>query len=385
MAELQILAPTRYPWLFNGPRRSEHRIARRSFVPVNKIWKRFEAFTVFNPLPIQRFDLIHAFNRIPMEGLPFIIGFESHLPRAYGQENTGYFRMMSRVLAGERCKRIVGISEHARRTFRAQHRDGGLLGELEPKLGVRYPNIDIPEIPDQMVGEPLEPLILTFVGNHFGRKGGCVAVRLAEMAGARGLPLEVHIVSALEAGPKVWTDPMRRGFFDRYLALLALPNVHHHKELPNANVQQLLRRSHLSLLTTFSDTFGYSAIESMANWTPVLATRQSALPEFIEHDVNGLLLDLPVTELGDWVYSGSADREGEAFERVYADEVERLAEESFCAIEALVNEPERFAAMRRRARAKAVASFDSRKASVYWDRLYRLVMEGRDGWPDDAD
>ncbi|NJM33519.1 MAG: glycosyltransferase family 4 protein [Rhodomicrobium sp.] len=276
MAELQILAPTRYPWLFNGPRRSENRIERRNFVPVNRIWKRFEAFTVFNPLPLQRFDLIHAFNRIPMEGLPFIIGFESHLPRAYGHENTGYFRRMSRMLAGDRCKRIIAISEHARRTFRAQHHDSGLIGELEPKLGVRYPNIDIPDCPDLMADRPVEPLVLTFVGNHFGRKGGCVAVRLAEIAGQRGLPLEVNIVSTLEAGVKVWTDPPRRGFFDRYFALLDLPNIHHHKDVSNAEVHALLRRSHLSLLTTFSDTFGYSAIESMANWAPVLATRQSA-------------------------------------------------------------------------------------------------------------
>lgn len=383
MSHLQILAPTRYPWLFNGPRRSSHKVDRRGFLPVNRIWKRLEALTVFNPLPPRRFDLIHAFNRIPIEPLPFIIGFESHLPRAYGLEDTSYFQTVSGILAGERCRRIIAISEHARRTFRATHRESGFLDRLEPKLGMRYPNIDIPDIADRMAGAPIEPFIVSFVGNHFGRKGGCVAVRLAEIAHERRLPVEVNIVSTLEAGAGVWTDPPRSGFFAPYFALLGLPNVRHRRSLSNAAVQQLLSRSHLCLLTTFSDTFGYSAIESMANWTPVLATRQSALPEFVIHGETGLLLDLPVNELGDWVHSASPERHAPGFEAIYAGEIERLAQASIQAIEALMAEPARLAAMRRAARAKSVTLFDSRKANIYWDRLYHLVAEGQEGWPED--
>ncbi|WP_088342844.1 MULTISPECIES: glycosyltransferase [Rhodomicrobium] len=382
---LRILAPTRYPWLFNGPRYSANRVDRRGFVPVNRLWKRFEAVTVFNPLPLQGFDLIHAFNRIPIEPLPFIIGFESHLPRAYGLEHTGYFQKVSQLLAGPRCRRIIAISEHARRTFRAVHRQSGLLDRLEPKLGVRYPNIDIPDIPDQMAGEAIEPFIITFVGNHFGRKGGCVAVRLAQIALERGLNLQVNIVSTLEAGASVWTDPLRPGFFEPYFELLNLPNVRHRSGLPNDAVQRLLRRSHLSLLTTFSDTFGYSIIESMANWTPVLATRQSAVPEFINAGENGLLLDLETNELGDWVHSGMAGRGEPGFEAIYAGEIERLAQASVQAVTDLIRDPARLAAMRKAARAKSVTLFDSRKANVYWDRLYRLVAEGQEGWPKDDD
>jgi glycosyltransferase involved in cell wall biosynthesis len=383
VTELTILAPTRYPWLFNGPRHSANDINKRNFVPVNRLWKPFEAFTLFNPLPPRRFDFIHAFNRIPVGPMPYIIGFESHLPRAYGMEETGYFRLLSKSLASSRCRRIIAISEHARRTFRATHRASGLLDRLEPKLGMHYPNIEIPETGDEMAGKPTEPLALTFIGNHFGRKGGCVAVRLAEIAREKGVPLEVNIVSTLETGPDVWTDPVRSGFFDRYFALLNLPNVHYFGGLANGDVQRLLRGSHFSILTTFSDTFGYSAIESMANWTPVIGTRQSALPEFIQDGEDGLLLDLPVTELGDWIHSGSPHRDERAFEKVYSDEIERLAEESFAALTRLLNEPAKLMHMRRAARAKAVKLFCSRTASVYWDQLYQLVAEGKEGWPDE--
>ena len=196
-------------------------------------------------------------------------------------ENTSYFRLLSKSLASSRCKRIIAISEHARRTFRATHRAGGLSRPTRAETRNYYPNIEIPR-PATTWRQAHRAAGLTFIGNHFGRKGGCVAVRLAEIAREKGMPLEVNIVSTLEAGPGVWTDPARPGFFDRYFALLNLPNVHQRSGLANAEVQQLLRRSHFSILTTFSDTFGYSAIESMANWTPVIGTRQSALPEFIE-------------------------------------------------------------------------------------------------------
>jgi glycosyltransferase involved in cell wall biosynthesis len=384
VTELKILAPTRYPWLFNGPRHTVHHIERRNFLPVNRIWKRFEAITVFNPLPPRRFDFVHAFNRIPVEPMPFIIGFESHLPRAYGLEDTGYFRLLSRALAAKRCKRIIAISHHALRVFREVHARSGDLARLEGKLGMRYPNIVIPDAADEMGGQPIEPLVLTFVGNHFGRKGGCVAVRLAEMALARGMPLQVNIVSNLEAGPSVWTDPERPEFFNRYFALLDLPNVRLANGLANADVQKLLRRSHFSILTTFSDTFGYSAIESMANWTPVLGTRQSALPEFIEHGKDGLLFDLPVTELGDWIHSGSPNRQGTGFEAIYADEVERLAEESFAALARVLSEPSSLMEMRQAARAKAVELFCSRKANIFWDELYQRIADDEEGWPDEA-
>lgn len=373
MKQLSILAPTRYPWTFNGPRHSRHRIERRAFLPVNLIAKRYEGVTAFNPFPPRRFDLVHAFNRIPLGASKFVIGFESHLPRAYGMERTRYFRWLTQMLARPSCRRIIAISEHARRTFRAVHASGPHRDELEGKLTVRYPNIVIPDVEDALGGEPASPVRALFVGNHFGRKGGCVAVRLAQMAMERGFPLEIDVVSALQVGGAIWTDPPSTAFFETYLKLLELPNVRFHKSLPNERVLGLLRASHFCLLPSFSDTFGFSAVEAMANWTPVVATCQSALPEFVSHRENGILIDLPTTELGDWIHSGSPRRSETWFERNYADEIERLAETTFAEISAAVSDPLVYRRMRCEARATAKTLFDAEAAAAYWDRLYEDV------------
>lgn len=375
---LHILAPTQYPWTFNGPRHSEHRIHRRHFIPFNRISKRIEGITLFNPLPPQRFDLIHAFNRIPLpvSGTPFVIGFESHLPRAFGLEGSAYWRAMVRLLAGDQCRAIIAISDFARRTFLDMHAEAKEHAPLAAKLTLRYPNLEIPAAPDSLADDPLEEMRIAFVGNHFGRKGGCVAVLLAQMAHRAGFPLKIDIVSKLEAGGSIWTDPADRAFFQPYFDLLDLPNVTHHTGLPNTRVMQLLAHSHFSLLTTFSDTFGFSVLESMSRYTPVIGTRQGALPELIRDGETGILLDLPTQPSGDWIYSSARGRDSKAFGAIFAGEVQRLAEETFTRLVALHADKPRWRAMRAAAREDCARRFGAEEASCWWNRLYHDAVLG---------
>lgn len=371
---LSILAPTRYPWTFNGPRRSRHMVERRRFVPLNYLSSWLEGVTVLNPVPPRRFDLVHGFNRIPIGARPFVIGFESHLPRVINRERSRVFAAQAAMLASDRCRAVVPISRSAELWFRDVHGGGPHWRALERKLRLRYPNLPIPPEPDAVSWEGRGPIRLVFVGAHFARKGGCVAVTMAEEALRRGVDLEVTIVSALEMGGGIWTDPLRDAFFDPYRALLDLPNVAHRPGLPNADVLALLRTAHFCVLPTFGDTFGYSAAEAMTVHTPVLATRQGALPEFIEDGESGILLDLETTRYGAWTGSDRADRSSAAFEALFRAEVARLAEDGLARVLDVMGDPPRYARMRAAARRGAEARFSSDEASRYWDDLYETVL-----------
>lgn len=368
-----ILAPTRYPWRFNSPSNSRHRIENRDFLPLNYLSPTIEGITLFNPWPPRRFDLVHAFNRIPVGRCPFVIGFESHLPRAFGIEGGRWWDWMTGLLASERCRGIVAISEFSHRMFLAQHaratRSASVRAALRGKLHLRLPNLALPPATDLIQVDNKSGIRLVFVGNHFARKGGCVAVVMAELARARGIPLVVDIVSRLEMGGAIWTDPSDTETFKPYLALLEQPNVRLHRDLANGAVLALLRRAHMSLLTTFGDTFGYSALESLANGTPVLATHQGALPEIIDHGKNGILLDLPVTPDGEWVHLGTPDRTAPAFVQMWHDEVHRLAEEALAALVEASADPARMQTMRRNAR-RSVERFSPEQATGWWDDFY---------------
>jgi len=370
---LTVVAPRGYPWAFNGPRQSAHRIKVRSYAPLNKLRSNLDGITAFSPMDTAGANLIHAFNRVPLNLKPFVIGFESHLPRVWGLEGSAYEQLLFFGLRSRRCRRIVAISEYAARNFRvavaeAKLDDATKLA-LSNKLEVRYPNLDVPEQPppSRLLRDDLQA---TFVGSHFGRKGGCVTVRMAEIAHRRGLPMHFTIVSSLQAGGAIWTDPSRPGFFDQYLSLLALPNVTHIASLANGDVKSLLARSHVGLLPTFADTFGFSALEAMAAGTPMLATAQAALPEVIDDGVDGMLLTPALTPgKNGWIWP-YADRDSARFEHLFADEVERLAQAGIARLEALLADPVAYEGMRGAAHAKALRQFSSIDARAYWDALY---------------
>ncbi|MDX8532973.1 glycosyltransferase family 4 protein [Mesorhizobium sp. VK25A] len=365
----------RYPTSFVTPRSSRHTMVRKRFLPFNLVSTKLEGITLIEP--DRSVDLVHAFNRIPLNSSKFIISFESHLPRQFALRRNGRMAtyMRSRI-AGHACRRIIALSHFARRCFLSQHADYPDAGLLADKLIVRHPSIVIPAVEDAMVNDSAEELILTFVGAHFGRKGGCVAVKIAEKAMEQNLPIRINIVSSLQVGGHIWTDPTSPGFFDPYIKLLGLKNVRHHGALPNDAVRQLLRNSHFGILATFGDTFGYSALESMSEHTPVLGTKICALPEFLEDGVNGISLPVKLNDVGDW-WSPGYDFRGDAdYARYFRDEVERLATEAVARLTVYIGQPNLMAPLRREARRTAETMFASGPAGEFLDALYdRVAME----------
>lgn len=367
-----ILAPTRYPWQFNGPRHSKHHIENRNFIPFNKISNKIEGITIFNPLPLRHFDLIHAFNRIPIGKAPFIIGFESHLPRAFGMNKTMLTDFMCRTLASPRCRKIVAISNYASNQFINQHKGNEYFSELNKKLLIRYPNVILPPRNNNFHGWENTPLKLVFVGNHFARKGGAVVARLADMANKDSFPLQIDIISTMETGISSWVDPLRPNYFEPMLSLLnSLPNIRLHGPLPNKKVMELISSSNFVLLPTLSDSFGYSAIEAMANSIPVIATDQGALPEFINDGINGILLSLDLDAQREWIHIARHDRKTSAYEQIFSETTEKLAQEAYQKIRNIHDLPSSYITMRENARYTAEKLFCSLEASEFWDKLYQ--------------
>jgi glycosyltransferase involved in cell wall biosynthesis len=371
---LSVLAPTRYPWLFNSPRHTRHKVENRNFVPMNYISPKLEGITALSPLPLRKFDIVHAFNRIPLGTTPFVMSFESHMPRGFGIEKSLLYTFMMKQLLSDRCVGIGAISEHARRIFLKSHKDHENFDALKRKLFLRYPNMVIEDRPDTYSSDAQYPIRVVFVGNHFARKGGCVGVRMAELALEQGIPLEVDIISTIEVGAASWTDPLEPGYFDHYQKLLSLPNVRHLQNIPNSEVLEILRNAHFSLLTTFCDTFGYSVIESEANYVPVIGTAQGALPEFIKHQKNGILLPMETTDIGEWKHIAD-DRSTPEFAQVHAREVERMAQSALSEIVTIMEDQNRYKAMRQAAYATAKSMFSSEDATAFWDDYYVNALD----------
>lgn len=362
----------RYQSSFMSPRDSRHDIDRRWFLPLNLANRALDGLTVAAPgLPV---DLIHAHNRIPLGASRLIISFESALPRRYALKgNNAIVRTMTNAIRSRRCRRIIGMSHFARRLFVAQHQDAPYFDVLDAKCMVRHPNLPLTDNPDTLDLSEDAPLGLAFVGSHFGRKGGCVAVRIAELAHQRSLPVHITIISSLDVGDAIWVDPTTEGFFDPYFELLKLPTVSFLGARPNTVVHETLAASHFALLPTFADTFGYSAIEAMANHTPVIGTDVCALPEFIDDGINGLMLPMETTTTGAWAGEDYNARGDAAYARRFAEETDRLAEATLDRLTPYLNDRAALRPLRLAARDTAIRMFAAEPAGKTWDDLYSRV------------
>ncbi|RYZ00901.1 MAG: glycosyltransferase family 1 protein [Alphaproteobacteria bacterium] len=361
-------------FVYNSPPFSRHRIDRRRYVPLGRIYKPMDGAKVMTPWPLGGADLVHAWRRIPLGPTPFVVGFDWHLPLTW-EHSTQSFAMLMDALLSPKCRRIVASSQAAASAMLHRHEKHPRHGELQTKTVVRLPGIDIPDTQDWFdPNKKIDELRLVFVGDHFARKGGCVAVKLAEKALAAGVPLHITIVSSQTCG--VWTDPTRPGFFDPYLKLCSLPNVTLIPSLPKAETLDLIGHSHLTLMPSFGDTLEYTVMEGMARHTPAIVTATCSFPEFIDAD-SGVLLPLETTCQGEWKHIGDPGRDKPEFEALFANTVDRLAEQTLAVCADLIANPARLGELRKGARRMAETKLNAKDASRFWDELYVEALSRR--------
>ena len=77
----------KYPTSFVTPRTSRHTILRQRFLPLNLVSSKLEGVTLIEPA--LSVDMVHAFNRIPVNSSKYIMSFESHLPRQFALRKRG--------------------------------------------------------------------------------------------------------------------------------------------------------------------------------------------------------------------------------------------------------------------------------------------------------
>jgi glycosyltransferase involved in cell wall biosynthesis len=122
---------------------------------------------------------------------------------------------------------------------------------------------------------------LALIGRVTPEKGVAEAIELAERT---SLPLRI--------GAKVY-DPEEKAFFKEVVEpAVAGGNVEFLGEIGPAERDQVYAGAWATLmLGAWPEPFGLVAIESLATGTPVIARRAGALPEIIEHGVDGFLVD----------------------------------------------------------------------------------------------
>lgn len=238
-------------------------------------------------LGVNRVDLLHFVNTISCSGTPWIVSFEHYIPRWDPRSPKGM-----RLLARPSCRRLLPLSHYAREAQLSLLENGSALKDtIAAKMMVTHP----PQHPliasyDEK-NLPGDALTCTFVGRDFFRKGGREVLEAFFQLHTEGEPVRLHVISSLGWGDYVSgsTADDARTAEERMRA--AGGWLIHDRELPNGKVLRTMIDSHLALLPTYDDTYGFSVLEAQAAGTPVITTGICAMPE-INSEETGWLIPL---------------------------------------------------------------------------------------------
>jgi glycosyltransferase involved in cell wall biosynthesis len=345
---MRILTSSHYIARFTVPPQPEHSVARVRFVNMGRLWS--PALAVAAWPPSRPFDLAHFINQIPLHlGKPWLVTFESALPRMFPPREPLHLHLRHQ-LCRPQCLSIVAMSAWAMANFKRLNAGWSGLKEALRKSLILAPAL-APQTASPRTLDPGQTIHVVFVGNNFSRKGGIVALRLAKMALAERLRLQIHLVSTKMIVSGSHTDHPVAQRYDEDLKALALPNVTFHGAKNNQQVQELMKQCHLTLLATLHDTYGFSVLEGFSHGLPAITSDVCALPEFVSGSsstmANGHLLHLPKDGRGCWLHEPDAISSDywEMLDQAFSS----MALQTFLFLESLARNPGRLEELSRNA------------------------------------
>lgn len=218
-------------------------------------------------------------------------------------------------LLHKNCKAIVCMSQAAKRSLEKLLESD--WKEIEKKTHVIYPTIPAPKLTsaDNSIIKKSSKLKLLFVGNQSGRKGlSDLLVAMEKINKNHEAEVELHVIS---------NDAQE------LIARHNLANVFLYA--PKFSKKDMLEKffipADLFMFPTRGDTYGMAAVDSLAAGTPIIATKQFALPELIEDGKDGALIKLKNPSLDTHIFIPSEEVAKINSNIVFKDVAKQLAEQ----------------------------------------------------------
>ena len=256
----------------------------------------FKVFNKVHPLftnfycdcGLNKVDIYHFFNTIALSRIPWVVTYETAIPR-YGRN----LEFDLRLLAQDSCKKIIAISDRA---IAAQKFFLNKFPEYKDRIYKKIIKLSPSQelYVDSVKDKSYEgEIVFTLAGDHFFRKGGLELLNVFQRLIDERYPVKLNIISSLQIGGHKDAHITK---YDMNLALAKINKysgaIRYYKALPNNEVIKIFKQSHIGLLPSYAETYGYSALEAMACGCPVIATNIPPIPEFIQKEF-GWLIDVP--------------------------------------------------------------------------------------------
>lgn len=280
-----------------------------------------KASVEFQDYEINKVALLHFFNSISFGKTPWIVTYETLVPRYTrvlackssnepsfsGLRNIESIYNAVRTMAGSKCKKLIAMSKcshNLQLSFLDEFYE--FKDEIIKKMVILYPP-QRPVIKNIAEKEyDFTKIILMFVGSAFFQKGGLEIAEILRNNKYFQNRFHLILVSSLSKRNivrNVTCDDVKK------MKSIIKENsdwIEFYPGLPNSDVLRLMKRAHIGLLPTYADTFGYSALEFQAAGCPVISTDVRALPEINNNEI-GWLINVSKNRYGEAIY-GTKDQ-----------------------------------------------------------------------------
>lgn len=275
-----------------------------STLPLKRLDKKVTFFQ-FTPFVLDwSVPLIHTWNALPFNR-DFIVSFELELPRYLFGPSDEQVRRGLDILASDRCKKILALSDFAS-GFATQCFEQFGYGHLAAKMDVFRGAVPDPVNGDDSltvkadrVSFAEKPLSAVVIGTQLFRKGGMYAIQAFEKLRAQGVDVQLTLIGDFETESYAFGEGLPNA--DEWRAKASAHDwIRFIGPIPNKQVFAELLAHDLCIYTSLDESLGWLPIESAMLGIPVIGAAVCAFPELVGHGTTGWLADLPLSANGRW-------------------------------------------------------------------------------------
>ncbi|MCP4418711.1 MAG: glycosyltransferase family 4 protein [Chloroflexi bacterium] len=182
----------------------------------------------------------------------------------------------------QRCAKAIYTSDWAAATAVSHYNVDPAKVEIIPRGPIIENTNSLADVKSMLKSKPSGECHLLFIGNDWIRKGGNIALAIAEQLNRQGLKTKLTIIGAIP-------DEVRNSLppFAHPMGFISKAN----KKGRNA-IHKLLAESHFLLAPSRAETFGISYCEASAYGVPSIAADVGGVKTVIRDDINGKLFSL---------------------------------------------------------------------------------------------
>ncbi|KFF08263.1 hypothetical protein IX38_05675 [Chryseobacterium luteum] len=265
-----------------------------------------------------KIDILHLYNDINYSSQKWVTSFETLVPR-FPETKNDHQKTEPQHIRNEKtenalkqigkknCLGIISISQASANIQLELLKNYPEFQEaIKSKLSVIHPSQEIIPRDSQKIYQNTEIFHLIFVGTQFHLKGGPQMIEVLKKLRQK-YNFRLSIVSSFKTDNYV-TKVTEKEALETKEMLKKEEWIDIFENIPNEKVIELIRQSHIGLLPTWSDTYGFSVLEMQAAGVPVITTDIRALPE-INNKNCGWLIHLPQNRLKQALYFTGEQRE----------------------------------------------------------------------------